>query len=309
MAGTKAKCQCGTVTVVPTPKKKAASSESIVVQCPACGQRHKAQPSMAGTEAKCTCGQIISIPSTSGPTAATQPTNDAWQDLGAVESVSATFATGGQLPPAAGHRTPRAKRSLPSWLLPAGLVVGGIAVVGILAVFVVSFISGYSSAARKASDERVADWKTFQHPSGGFTIAVPGHVDNSDSPTPQAGGFCSRMLDANSRSSDGTLVSVNLYVGVVSSTDGTPQYQRYGERLWGSHPDVVSSRIEMFGAPGLEYKGTVQEDGDTRWVCSRVLLLDDRLYELTLQRKSAEPMDASKVEAFFATFQPSELNE
>jgi hypothetical protein len=190
------------------------------------------------------------------------------------------------------------------------LAVGGLAVLSLLISFAVSFVSGFSEAARKASDEQIADWKAFEHPSGGFAIAMPGHVNASDKPTPkEEHSFCSRVLDAFSRSSDGTLVSVTLCANVRPSPKGTPRDQQWGESLYGSAPDVVSSRVEMFGASGLEYKGTVQEDGDTRWVCSRVLLLDDRLYELTLRRKSAEPMDTSRVEALFATFEPSELKD
>jgi hypothetical protein len=64
----------------------------------------------------------------------------------------------------------------------------------------------------------------------------------------------------------------------------------------------------MCGRLGREYQGTVEEDGVTRWICSRVFLLDDRLYELSLQRKSAEPMAADQVESFFASFQPAELH-
>jgi hypothetical protein len=79
--------------------------------------------------------------------------------------------------------------------------------------------------------------------------------------------------------------------------------------MWGEYPNIVSSRVEMYGAPGLEYKGTFQKDGETRWRCSRVIVLDDRLYEVSLERKSGEPMPADQLEAFFASFQPSELNE
>jgi hypothetical protein len=182
-------------------------------------------------------------------------------------------------------------------------------VAGLLAVFVVSFISGFSSAVRKASDDQVADWKTFEHPSGGFAIAMPGRVHTRDEPTPDADGFCSRVLDAYSRSSDGTIVSVTLYVGVVPSATGTPQCQRYGERMWGRYPNVVSSRVEICGQPGLEYQGTYQKDSETRWVCSRVVHLDDRLYELTVERKSAEPMVTSQLEVFFDSFQTSDLNK
>jgi hypothetical protein len=265
---------------------------------------------MAGTDAKCSCGHIVSIPSASSPSAATEPTNDVWEDLGAVQSGSAPLATGGQVLPAMGFSPPRAKRSIPSWVLPAGLAVGGIAVVSLLAVFVVSFVSGFSTAVRKTSDDELVGWKTFDHPSGGFSIAMPGRVNASDKQTPMENrSFCSRMLDAYSRSSDGTLVTVTLCTDVLPSPKGIPRYEQYGENLWGSHPDVVSRRIEMFGQPGLEYKGTVQEDGETRWVCSRVILLDDRLYEVSLQRKSGEPMAASQIDTFFATFQPSELNE
>ena len=253
---------------------------------------------------------MISIPPASGPSPAVEPTNDIWENLGGLENASAPLATGGQPLKKTGYRAPRSKRSLPSWLLPVGLVGGGIAVVGLLAVFVVSFISGFSSAVEKASDDQLANWETFDHPSGGFSIAMPGHVNASDKQTPmETRSFCSRMLDAYSRSSDGTLVSVVLCTDVVPSPKGTPRDQQYGESLWGSAPDVVSSRVEMFGQPGLEYKGTVKDDGKTRWICSRVILLDDRLYEVSLQRKSGEPMPADQLGTFFATFQPSDLNK
>ena len=51
---------------IPVPKKMVEKPQAIFVQCPSCGQRHMAQPSMAGTRAKCPCGQIVSIPSAVG---------------------------------------------------------------------------------------------------------------------------------------------------------------------------------------------------------------------------------------------------
>jgi hypothetical protein len=73
MAGTLAKCSCGAIANIPASRSRPAAAEedpastgSIVVRCPGCGQQHRANQSMAGTDARCPCGTIIGIPA--GPT-------------------------------------------------------------------------------------------------------------------------------------------------------------------------------------------------------------------------------------------------
>jgi len=73
MAGTQAKCRCGSVLTIP---QKA--QDSVEVSCPGCGTRHRAAEAMFGTVAKCPCGTPLQIPD---PRALTGATNSVWDEL------------------------------------------------------------------------------------------------------------------------------------------------------------------------------------------------------------------------------------
>lgn len=73
MAGTKARCKCGTTLSIPSPSTPAAPSPApsagsppIPVRCSGCGRQHQADASMAGKAAKCSCGTVLRIPAPSG---------------------------------------------------------------------------------------------------------------------------------------------------------------------------------------------------------------------------------------------------
>jgi hypothetical protein len=286
------------------------ANQPVIVTCQ-CGQKFRARADLAGKRLPCLRGGgPIDVPSPPVATGqASSPANDAWEDLGAAEKTASPLTTGPRPLPATGYSRRTTPHSIPSWLFPAGVAVAVLGILCLFAFIVTPLVSWFSPAAPETDSGQAPEWATFAHPSGGFSIAMPGRVLSSDRPTPEAAGFCSRVLDAYSHSSDGILASVNLCVGVAPSAEGVPSDQRYAERLYASQPDVVSNRVEMFDRPGLELKGTMQKDGKRRWVCSRVILLDDRLYELSLQNESAEALAADQVDAFFASFQPSAVNE
>lgn len=89
MAGQRAKCRCGAVMAIPQPQQAqpsaqpAAQQDTVVVQCPACGKRHKAKASMAGTAARCPCGATMQIPDPQQPAApaAGPPQSTIWDEL------------------------------------------------------------------------------------------------------------------------------------------------------------------------------------------------------------------------------------
>lgn len=163
------------------------TNPSIIVTCQ-CGQQFRARADLAGKRVKClTCGAPIDVPAVqaaSNPASASE--GDFWDDLGALEDASTPLATGGQMLTTATYHAPRAKRSLPSWLMPAALAIGGIVILGVVGVFVASFISGFSAAVQKHGDDQIVNWETFHHPSGGFSIAMPTRVNTQDKPTPGA---------------------------------------------------------------------------------------------------------------------------
>lgn len=72
MAGTKARCKCGTTLAIPsssTPTVPSpapnAGSPTIPVRCSGCGRQHQAGAALAGKAAKCSCGTVLRIPAPS----------------------------------------------------------------------------------------------------------------------------------------------------------------------------------------------------------------------------------------------------
>lgn len=77
MAGKRARCKCGTIVDVPSPRKSAPSSTAVT--CGGCGKQHATTAAMAGKRAQCDCGAIINIPaaSTSQPPVLSSGNNSA----------------------------------------------------------------------------------------------------------------------------------------------------------------------------------------------------------------------------------------
>lgn len=62
MAGKKAKCNCGTVLMVPPAPVSTSPESPITVQCSGCGTTHNVGASMAGKAARCKCGAVVQVP-------------------------------------------------------------------------------------------------------------------------------------------------------------------------------------------------------------------------------------------------------
>ncbi len=179
----------------------------------------------------------------------------------------------------------------------AGILLGGIILV-VGAVWTVKALSGAFGRGMAGYSADADSWSTYTSTSGGYSVSIPGRVQEHRESFDSAEHPGLTMEDAASQLRDGTVFQVFVYSN--APRDWFPKYCRM---TYSHHPDVRAERFFAGVIEGNEYRGKyLREDGVWRSVVARTFMVGDRLFDLSIDNDATVRINEEHAERFFSSF-------